>query len=134
MHSCAARQRAFIATRAALLALAGMLALSAPLPATAQAKEKQPVRQVVKYLAHKEKVPYQGKLVMVLRVEPVAGGRPMDLVVKNHDMNKKDYNPVVNTDNVNALQPGEAIKIELDDTKPKPFVTYVREYKMKAGE
>ena len=134
MHSCAAWHRASIPARAALLALAFSCVVSAPRPATAQTKEKQPARQVVKYLAHKEKVPYQGKLVMVLRVEPVAGGRPIELVVKNHDMNKKEYNPVVNTDNVNALQPGEAIKIELDETKPKPFVTYVREYKMKAGE
>jgi len=98
-------------------------------------KEKKPNKQVVKYVGHKEKVQYQGKLVMVLAVEPLSGSsRPMELIVKNHDMNKRDYNPVVNTDNLNALQKGDAIKIELDDSKPKPFVTYLRKYDLKPGE
>ena len=132
MQARAGRQRA---ASYALLVLACSISLSfAPRPAAAQTKEKEPVRQVVKYVAHKEKVPYQGKEVMVLRVEPVTGGRPLELVVKNHDMNKKEYNPVLNTDNVNALKAGDAIKIELDESKPKPFVTYLREYDMKPGE
>jgi hypothetical protein len=120
----------------ALIAVACSFLLSGARPAVAQQtyKEKQPTRTVVKYVAHKEKVPYQGKQVLVLQVEPVEGGRPIELVVKNHDMNKRDYNPVVNTDNVNALQRGEAIKIELDDTKPKPFVTYLKKYDLKPGE
>jgi hypothetical protein len=97
-------------------------------------KEKEPNRIVVRYVAHKEKVPYQGKLVMVLGVESLEGGRTMELVVKNHDMNKKEYNPVVNTDNVNALQKGDAIKIELDESRPKPMVTYLKKYDLKPGE
>jgi hypothetical protein len=97
-------------------------------------KEKEPNRQVVKFVAAKEKVPYQGKQVLVIAVEPVAGGRATELVVKNHDMNKAEYNPVVNTDNLNALHKGDAIKIELDDSKPKPFVTYLKKYDLKPGE
>jgi hypothetical protein len=116
-----------------------LLALSAR-PALAQKKdynkdkEKEPNRQVVKYVAHKEKVPYHGTLVLVLGVEPVQGGRPTELMVKNHDMNKREYNPVVNTDNINALHKGDAIKIEFDDSKPAPFVTYVKKYDLKPGE
>ena len=101
--------------------------------AEAQNKEKEPVRQVVRYVAHKEKVPYQGKLVMVLAVEPVGGGRQMELVVKNRE-NKREYDPVLDTDNVNALQKGEAIKIGLDETRPRPMVDYLRKYDLKPGE
>ena len=98
-------------------------------------KEKKPNKQVVKYVGHKEKVQYQGKLVMVLAVEPLSGSsRPMELIVKNHDMNKREYDPVLNTDNVNALQKGEAVKIELDDSKPRPMVTYLKKYDLKPGE
>ena len=105
-----------------------------PLADAQNKKEKEPVRQVVRYVAHKEKVPYQGKLVMVLAVEPVGGGRQMELVVKNRDMNKKEYDPVLDTDNVNALQKGEAIKIGLDETRPRPMVDYLRKYDLKPGE
>ena len=98
-------------------------------------KEKKPNKQVVKYVGHKEKVQYQGKLVMVLAVEPLSGSsRPMELIVKNHDMNKGEYDPVLNTDNVNAPQKGEAVKIELDDSKPRPMVTYLKKYDLKPGE
>ena len=98
-------------------------------------KEKKPNKQVVKYVGHKEKVQYQGKLVMVLAVEPLSGSsRPMELIVKNHDMNKREYDPVLNTDNVNSLQKGEAVKIELDDSKPRPMVTYLKKYDLKPGE
>jgi len=103
--------------------------------AAAPEKEKHVNRQVVKYVAHKEKVPYQGKLVMVLAVEPLSGsGRQMELIVKNKDMNKREYDPVINTDNVNALTKGEAIKIELDESRPKPMVTYLKKYDLKPGE
>src|SRR5689334_13600101 len=130
--------------RAASLAFACLLISIASAPAAPaqkkdyntkdKEKEKEPNRQVVKYLAHKEKVPYQGKPVLVLQVEPLLGGRPTELIVKNHDMNKREYNPVVNTDSINALNKGEAIKIELDDSKPTPFVTYVKKYDLKPGE
>lgn len=116
-------------------ALAVALFICAVLSDSAQAQEKKdPVRQVVRYVAHKEKVNYQGKQVMVLAVEPLAGGRVVELVVKNHDMNKREYDPVLNTDNVNALQRGDAIKIGLDDSRPRPMVNYLRTYDLKPGE
>src|SRR5207244_3666951 len=102
--------------------------------AAAPEKEKKVNRQVVRFAGYKEKVPYQGKSVMVLSVEPLEGGRSVDLVVKNHDMNKRDYNPVINTDHVNALQKGDAVKIELDDSRPRPMVTYLKKYDLKPGE
>jgi hypothetical protein len=130
--------------RATSYALVAIVLLSLPAgarPAFAADKKDQKKEQkkedastVVKYVAHKEKVPYQGKLVMVLGVEPLEGGRTMELVVKNQDMNKKEYNPVLNTDNVNALQKGDPIKIRLDDSRPKPMVTYLKKYDLKPGE
>ena len=48
----------------------------------------------------------------------MAGGKPMELIVANHDMNKSDYNPVINTDHVNALSKGDTIKVTLDDSWP----------------
>jgi hypothetical protein len=135
MHSHAVRLRPGCYAPLPLLALAALCFAPAARPAFAAEKEKRPNRQVVKYVGHKEKVLYQGKPVMVLAVEPLSGGgRQMELVVKNKDMNKREYDPVLNTDNVNALQKGEAVKIELDDSKPKPMVTYLRKYDLKPGE
>jgi hypothetical protein len=134
-QSHAVRLRAKFYAPAPLLLLAYLcFAPAANRAFAAPEKEKHVNRQVVKYVAHKEKVPYQGKQVMVLAVESLTGGRQMELVVKNKDMNKREYDPVLNTDNVNALTKGEAIKIELDDSRPKPMVTYLKKYDLKPGE
>ena len=66
--------------------------------------------------------------MLLLGIEPVAGGKPMELIVANHDMNKSDYNPVINTDHVNALSKGDTIKVTLDDSKPRPFVRDIDKY------
>src|SRR4051794_14542585 len=139
MHS---RQSHAVRLRAKSYALASLFLLAclclAPAanraPAAPAEKEKHVNRQVVKYVAHKDKVMYQGKPVMVLAVESLTGGRQMELVVKNKDMNKREYDPVLNTDNVNALTKGDAIKIELDESRPKPMVTYLKKYDLKPGE
>ena len=124
--------------RATCSALIAFVFVLSPASRTASAadkdKEKKPARTVVRFVAYKEKVPYQGKSVMVLAVESLTGGRQMELVVKNQDMNKRDYNPVINTDHVNALDKGQAIKIELDDSRNPPMVTYLRKYDLKPGE
>jgi len=108
------------------------------LPSPAVAQEKKKTHMVVRYVAHQEdgKFRYQGKPVMLLAVEPLSGGRPVELVVPNRDMNKGDkIDPLPQVlDNVRPLKKGDVIKIELDDTKPKPFVTYVKPYKLKPGE
>ena len=122
------------ATCYALIAFTLVSLSTAAARAAAPEKEKKVNRQVVRFAGYKEKVQFQGKPVMVLSVEPLEGGRPLDLVVKNHDMNKREYNPVVNTDHVNALQKGDVIKIELDDTRPRPMVTYLKKYDLKPGE
>ena len=107
-------------------------------PAVAQEKKK--TTMVVRYVGHTDdgKSRYQGKQVMILAFEPLSGGRPVELVVPNRDMgarsdNKFDPVPQV-ADVVRGLKRGDVMKIELDDTKPRPFVTSARPYKLKAGE
>jgi hypothetical protein len=135
MQSCAVRLRVMPHALLPLLFLTTFSLAPVARGANPPEKEKKPNKQVVKYVGHKEKVQYQGKLVMVLAVEPLSGStRPMELIVKNHDMNKREYDPVLNTDNVNSLQKGEAVKIELDDSKPRPMVTYLKKYDLKPGE
>jgi hypothetical protein len=135
MHPSAARPRWAAYALLPALAFTCIGLVSRANRALAAEKEKHVNRQVVKYVAHKEKVPYQGKQVMVLAVEPLSGSsRTMELIVKNKDMNKKEYDPVINTDNVAALNKGDAIKIELDDSRPKPMVTYLKRYDLKPGE
>ena len=120
--------------RAAATALAFCVLLAAAPSQAQQEKEKKKTTVVGRYLAHKEKFNYQGKKVLLLGIEPVAGGKPMELIVANHDMNKPDYNPVVNTDHVNALSKGDTIKVTLDDSKPRPFVRYIDKYNLRPGE
>ena len=105
-------------------------------PAIAQEKKK--THMVVRYLGHQDdgKYKYQGKQVMLLAFETL-DGRPAELVVPNRDMgpkgNKFDPLPQV-ADVVRGLKKGDTVKIELDDTKPRPFVTYAKPYKLKPGE
>jgi hypothetical protein len=120
--------------RAMFYTLLACCLLVSPVASQAQEKEKKKTTIVGRYLAHKEKFNYQGKKVLLLGIEPVGGGKPMELIVANHDWNKPDYNPVVNTDHVNALGKGDTIKLELDDSKPRPLVRYLKKYDLKAGE
>ena len=123
-----------ILPRAAATVVAFWILLAAAPSQAQQEKEKKKTTVVGRYLAHKEKFNYQGKKVLLLGIEPVAGGKPMELIVANHDMNKPDYNPVVNTDHVNALGKGDTIKVTLDDSKPRPFVRDIDKYDLKPGE
>jgi hypothetical protein len=125
-------------SRALCLALTGAFVLGGLLfPAYGQEKKK--TSMVVRYVGHQDdgKFKYQGKQVMLLAFEPLEGGRPVELVVPNRDMgargNKFDPIPQV-ADVVRGLKKGDTFRIELDDTKPRPFVTYARPYKLKPGE
>lgn len=104
----------------------------------ALAQEKKKTQMVVRYVAHQEDGAFRhmGKPVMVLVVEQLEGGRPVDLIVPNRDMNKGgkiDPLPQV-LDNVRSLKRGDVIKIELDGSKPNPYVVSARPYKLKEGE
>lgn len=91
--------------------------------------------KVVKYVAHQERARYQGKQVLALGVEPLEGGRTLELIVANKDMNRQEYDPVPQAaDTVRYLKPGDVIKIELDNGKPQPLVRSVKRYKLKPGE
>jgi hypothetical protein len=121
--------------RALVLTLFGAFLLGGP-PRRAFAQEKR-TRMVVKYLGHQDdgKHRYQGKPVMLLGVEPLEGGRPIELVVANKDMKGDKYDPVPKVaETVRDLKRGDVIKIELDDTKPKPLVREATRYKLKPGE
>jgi hypothetical protein len=103
----------------------------------AMAQEKKRTRMVVKYLGHQDdgKHRYQGKPVMLLGVEPLEGGRPVELVVPNKDMNGDKYDPIPQVaETVRDLKRGDIIKIELDDAKPRPYVREAKRYKLKPGE
>jgi hypothetical protein len=121
-----------------LLALIGAFLLGGVVqPASAQEKKK--TSMVVRYVAHLDdgKHRYQGKPVMLLQLEPLTGGRPVELVVPNRDMGARSdkFDPVPQVaDVVRGLKKGDTIKIELDDSKPRPFVTYAKPYKLKPGE
>lgn len=106
---------------------------------SASAQEKKKTRMVVKYAGHQDdgKHRYLGKPVMLLAVEPVEGGRPVELVVPNKDMGARGdkFDPIPQVaDVVRGLKRGDTIKIELDESKPSPFVTYAKPYKLKPGE
>ena len=106
-------------------------------PAVAQEKKK--TSTVVRYLGHQDdgKYRYQGKQVMVVALEPLGGGRPVELVVPNRDMGPKGdkFDPIPQVaDVVRGLKKGDTIKIELDDTRPRPYVTSAKPYKLKTGE
>jgi hypothetical protein len=50
-------------------------------------------------------------------------------------MNRQEYDPVPQAaDTILDLKKGEVIKIELDDSKPRPLVRYAKRYKLKPGE
>ena len=121
-----------------LPALIGAFLLGGVLPRAA-AQEKKKTTLVVRYVGHTDdgKSRYQGKQVMVLAFEPLTGGRPVELVVPNRDMGARGdkFDPVPQVaDVVRGLKRGDVMKIELDDTKPRPFVTSARPYKLKPGE
>src|SRR5689334_6997236 len=63
-------------------------------------------------------------------------GRQAELLVPNRDMSKSDrIDPLPRVlDTVRALKKGDPIRIELDDSKPRPFVVDVKPYKLKPGE
>src|SRR3954453_5040117 len=81
-----------VRVRAALAALA-LIAFAAPGLA---ADKKEPTRMVVRYLGHQEegKYRYLGKPVMVVALEPMEGGRPVELSVPNRDQNSKKVDPI----------------------------------------
>lgn len=118
-------------------AMLGAFLVGAPL-SSALAQEKKKTQMVVRYVAHQEdgRFRHMGKPVMVLAVEQLEGGRPVELIVPNRDMNKGDkIDPLPQVlDNVRSLKRGDVIKIELDDSKPKPYVVWARPYKLKEGE
>src|SRR5687768_6924517 len=111
-----------------LLALTSAILLGG-LHRPAYAQEKKKTSMVVGY-TDDGNYKYQGKKVMLLAFEPVEGGRPVELVVPNRDMGPKSdnrFDPIPQVaDVVRGLKKGDAFKIELDDTKPRPFVTYAR--------
>ena len=122
-----------------LRALIGAVVLCGLLqPALAQEKKK--TSMVVRYVGHttEGQFKYQGKNVMLLAVEPLEGGRQVELIVPNRDMgarsdNKFDPVPQV-ADSLGGVKRGDTIKIEVEHSQPKPFVTYAKPYKLKPGE
>jgi hypothetical protein len=72
---------------------------------------------------------------MLLAVESL-DGRAAELIVPNRDMNKSDrIDPLPRVlDVVRALKKGDVIRIELDDSKPRPYVVDAKPYKLKPGE
>jgi hypothetical protein len=130
MPTRAPRPRAILAA-----VLASLTLFAAARPAAAQEKKK--IHAVVRYVAHQEdgRYRYQGKPLMVLAVESL-DGRQAELLVPNRDMSKNDrIDPLPRVlDTVRALKKGDPIRIELDDSKPRPFVVDVKPYKLKPGE
>lgn len=118
-------------------AMVGAVVIAASLSSTL-AQEKKKNQMVVRYVAHQEdgRFRHMGKPVMLLAVEQLGGGRPVELIVPNRDMNKSDkIDPLPQVlDNVRSLKRGDVIKIELDDSKPRPYVVAARPYKLKEGE
>lgn len=122
-----------------LRALIGAVVLGGlVLPAIAQEKKK--TSMVVRYVGHtvEGQYRYQGKNVMLLAVEPLEGGRRVELIVPNRDMGPRSdnkYDPVPQVaDHLGGVKRGDTIKIEIEHNQPRPFVTYARPYKLKPGE
>lgn len=117
----------------AALSLGGLLA-----PAMAQ--EKKHTQMVVRYAGHQDdgRFRHLGKPVMLLWVEPLEGGNPVELIVPNkgmEDMRNDKYDPIPQVaETVRDLKRGDVIKIELDHSKPRPYVRYAKLYKLKPGE
>jgi len=106
-------------------------------PVLAQQKEKKHTRMVVKYVGHQDdgKFRHMGKPVMLLGVEPLEGGRTIELVVPNRDMNKDEFDPLPRVaEAVRDCKRGDTLKIEIDDSKPKPYIREAERYKLKPGE
>lgn len=112
-------------------------------PAAAQEKEKKITRMVVRYLAHQDdgKPRYLGKPVMLLAVEPIDGGRPVELVVPNRgwdDPKNGKYDPIPQVaENVRTLKRGDVIKIEVEQPtqqQGRPLVREAKRYAVKPGE
>lgn len=106
-------------------------------PVLAQQKEKKNTRMVVKYVGHQDdgKFRHMGKPVMLLGVEPLEGGRTIELVVPNRDMNRNEFDPLPRVaEVVRDSKRGDTLKIEIDDSKPKPYVREAERYKLKPGE
>ena len=121
-----------------LILCAAAFGAVSPLPVRAQ--EKPYLKRVVRYVDHVDdgKVRYLGKPTMVLRVEPLEGGGPIDLYVPNRgqgDIRNDKYDPIPQVaETVRDLKRGDVIKIELDHTKPRPFVREADRYQLKPGE
>src|SRR3954462_12060150 len=100
-------------------------------------KEKKITHAVVRYVGHQEdgKFRFQGKPVMLMWVEPLEGGRPAELIVPNKNMDdpkagKLDPIPQV-AELARTLKRGDVIKIDIDESKQRPFITYAKPYKLK---
>ena len=121
----------------ALFGLVGVIALAGAALGAPQSQEKKKTHMVVRFVGYQDdgKYRYQGKPVMTLAVEPIEGGQPVQLVVPNKDMNANRIDPIPQVlDVVRNAKRGDPIKIELDDAKPRPWVTYVKPYTLKPGE
>ena len=106
----------------------------------ALAQEKKKTSMVVRYVGHTTdgQFKYQGKNVMLLAVEPIEGGRQVELIVPNRDMGARSdnkYDPIPQVaDSLGGVKRGDTIKIEVEQNQPRPFVTYAKPYKLKPGE
>lgn len=120
----------------AILAALAVASLAAPAPA----QEKKYTQMVVRYAGHQDdgRFRHLGKPVMLLWVTPLEGGSPVELIVPNkgmEDMRNDKYDPIPQVaETVRDLKRGDVIKIELDHSKPKPYVRYAKRYKLKPGE
>ena len=112
-------------------------------PAAAQEKPKKITSMVVRYVAHQDdgKFRYLGKPVMVLAVEPIDGGRPVELIVPNTgwgDMKNDKYDPIPQVaQNVRNMKRGDVIKIEVEQpthAQGRPLVKEAKRYTLKPGE
>jgi hypothetical protein len=110
------------------------------LAAPVMAQEKKYTQMVVRYVDRQDdgKVRHLGKPVMVFRVEPLEGKGLLELIVPNkgmEDMRNDKFDPIPQVaETVRDLKRGDVIKIELDHSKPKPYVRYAKRYKLKPGE
>jgi hypothetical protein len=112
-------------------------------PAAAQEKPKKITSMVVRYLAHQDdgRFRYLGRPVMVLAVEPIDGGRPVELIVPNRgwdDPKNGKYDPIPQVaENVRNLKRGDVIKIEVEhptQQQGRPLVREAKRYTVKPGE
>ena len=126
-----------------LRAIVGAVVFGGMVPAAAQEKPKKITSMVVRYVGHQDdgKFRYLGRPVMVLAVESIDGGRPVELIVPNRgwdDPKNSKYDPIPQVaDNVQNLKRGEVIKIEVEhpaQAQGRPLVREAKRYTLKPGE